>query len=119
MAIIVERDRSVVVRAPTGTDPQKIAQIVQARKRWIYQKINHAQKYKKPPPPPGKELVNGESMLYLGYSYLIELVDSDGQIQLAQKFLVPRQLVASCGDQPVFQEWYLRPAHQQIPMGFM
>lgn len=113
MAIIVERDRSVVVRAPTGTDPQKIADIVQARKQWIYQKIKHSQKYKEPPPPPGKELVNGESILYLGYSYLVELIDSDGQIQLTPKFLVPRQLVL-CGDRPVFQEWYIKQAHLKI-----
>ena len=74
LAITVERDRSVVVHAPIGTDPSKISQVVESRKQWIYEKTRHAQKYEGPPTAPGKELVNGESLLYLGRQYRIEIL---------------------------------------------
>ena len=39
----------------------------------------------------GKELVNGESALYLGRAYRIELVDAaDAGVRFAGKFLIPR-----------------------------
>jgi len=81
LTITVERDRSIVVRAPTGTHPDKIQQIVESRKQWLYEKIHHEQKYRVPLHPPGKELVNGESLLYLGRYYRLELVDDQTEIK--------------------------------------
>jgi len=112
ITITVERDRSVVVRAPEGTDPEKIRQIVESRKQWIYEKTRHPQKYNGPPPPPGKELVNGESMLYLGRQYRIQLVDTDGGIKFEHKFLVPKHLADQKRD--VFREWYKEKAREKI-----
>ncbi|HFD86928.1 MAG TPA: DUF45 domain-containing protein, partial [Gammaproteobacteria bacterium] len=62
LTITVERDRSVVVRAPEGTTEEKIQQIMEARKPWLFEKTRHQQKYNSLPHPPGKELVNGESL---------------------------------------------------------
>lgn len=112
LSIIVERDRSVIVRAPLGTDPETIRQIIESRKQWLHHKISHPQKYGDPPAPPGKELVNGESFLYLGRSYRIELIDSDGDIQFNQKFLVPKRLVDNKKD--VFKQWYITQAQEKI-----
>ena len=93
LTVTVERDRSVIVRAPEGTDPERIREIVESRKPWIYEKTRHIQKYKGLPHPPGKELVNGESLFYLGRNYQIEIVDSEEQgIQFSQKFTVPKAL---------------------------
>ena len=58
LTITVERDRSIVVKAPTGTQPEKIRQVVESRKQWLYEKIHHTQKYQPLLHPPGKELVN-------------------------------------------------------------
>ena len=70
LTITVERDRSVVVHAPESTSEEKIQAIIESKRKWIYEKTKHAQKYALPHPP-GKELVNGESALYLGRQYQI------------------------------------------------
>ena len=44
LALVVERDRSIVVRAPIGTSEEAIRQAVEAKKLWLYEKVNHAQK---------------------------------------------------------------------------
>ena len=72
LTITVERDRSVVVHAPESTSEETIRKVVKSKRQWIYEKTQHAQKYDKRPHPPGKELVNGESALYLGREYQIE-----------------------------------------------
>jgi hypothetical protein len=42
------------------------------------------------PHPPGKELVNGDSALYLGRQYQIEVVrDGSEEIRFEQRFLIP------------------------------
>lgn len=111
LSITVERDRSVVVSAPEGTSLEKIRQVVESRKLWIYQKTRHAQKYQPLPHAPGKELVSGESLLYLGRQYRIELVDGEGEIEFAHKFIVPRSLA---GQPPVFRQWFKTRAKEKI-----
>lgn len=74
LTITVERDRSVVVHAPEGVSDEKIQQVVESKRQWIYEKIGHPQKYQDLPHAPGKELVSGESALYLGRQYRIEMV---------------------------------------------
>jgi predicted metal-dependent hydrolase len=109
LTITVERDRSVVVKVPTGTSLEKIKQVVESRKRWLYEKTHHTQKYQPPLHPPGKELVNGESLLYLGQSYRIELVDQIETISLENnRFLVP--LLYTQKQSSIFQDWYIQQA---------
>jgi hypothetical protein len=111
LTITVERDRSVVVTAPEGTTPEKIRDVVESRKLWLYEKTRHVQKYNPLPHPPGKELVNGESMPFLGRQYRIELVDGIGEIQFGQKFLVPRALVDKSS---AFRQWFVARAEEKI-----
>ena len=61
LTITVERDRRVIVHAPAGTAEEKIHQVVESKRQWIFEKIGHPQKYHDLPHPPGKELVSGES----------------------------------------------------------
>lgn len=111
LTITVERDRSVVVTAPEGTSLEKVRQVVESRKLWLYEKTRHAQKYNPLPHAPGKELVTGESLLYLGRQYRIELVDDGNQIQFAQKFLVPRSFASKpC----LFRTWLMARAEEKI-----
>jgi hypothetical protein len=111
LTITVERDCSIVVKAPQGITPEKIRQVVESRKLWLFEKTRHAQKYRPLPHPPGKELVPGESMPYLGRQYRIELVDGDGEIRFEQKFLVPRALA---GKSNAFKSWFLARAEEKI-----
>ena len=90
VTIAVERDRTVVVHAPHHASDEAIARIVEAKRHWIYEKTRHSQKYAGRPHPPGKELVNGESALYLGRSYRIEVVDNKTEgVRFDQRFQIP------------------------------
>lgn len=111
LTITVERDRSVVVSAPEGTSPEKIRQVVESRKLWLYEKTRHAQKYNPLPHPPGKELVAGESLPYLGRQYRIEVVEGNGEIRFEQKFLVPRALADKSF---AFRDWFVARAEEKI-----
>lgn len=113
LTISVERDRSVVVHAPEETSDEKIRQVVESKRQWIYEKIGHPQKYQHLPHPPGKELVSGESALYLGRQYRIEVVRTGiAKVQFAQRFLIP----ATAGETRVdaLREWYIGKAREKI-----
>lgn len=113
LTITVERDCSIIVRAPVGTSVDKIADIIKSKKLWLYEKVNHPQKYHTLSHAPGKELVNGESMLYMGRSYRIEIIDEDmDEICFRQKFYVPLKLKQN--GKSVFQQWYIKKAKEKI-----
>lgn len=111
LMLTVERDRSIVVTAPLGTSQEAIHQAVESRKLWLYEKTRHAQKNFLPPHPPGKEMVSGESVSYLGRYYRIEFTDSDDEIRFEQKFIVPRMLVNKT---KAFQAWFIKKAKTKI-----
>src|SRR3954462_15980291 len=86
LSIIVERDRTVVVRAPLNTSTELIKKEINKRKFLLFQKINHSQKYETP--KPRKEFVSGESLLYLGKYYKLEVVPEEVKgVELDSKFL--------------------------------
>lgn len=111
LTITVERDRSVMVTAPEGTSPERILQVVESRKLWLYEKTRHTQKYSPLPHPPGKELVAGESLPYLGRHYRIELMDGADGIQFEQKFLVPNALADKSA---AFRDWFMARAEEKM-----
>ncbi|MBM9514956.1 M48 family metallopeptidase [Desulfogranum marinum] len=112
LTITVERDRTVVVHAPESTSEEKIRAIVESKRQWIYDKTTHTQKYELSHPP-GKELVNGESALYLGRQYPIEIIqNSSGNIRFEQRFLIPARL--SGERKQVLRNWYIERAKEKI-----
>ena len=113
LTITVERDRSVVVHAPESAPAEKIQQAVEAKRQWIFEKTHHPQKYRDLPHPPGKELVNGESALYLGRHYRIEVVKTGlSEIQFNQRFYIPAAHARK--RQEVMREWYIMRAVAKI-----
>jgi len=113
LTITVERDRRVVVHAPESTTDEKIRQVVASKRQWIFEKTHHAQKYADIPHAPGKEMVNGESAMYLGRNYRIEIADTlSGDIEFAQRFIVPPR-IASDGP-TTFINWYIAHAELKI-----
>lgn len=111
VTIVVERDGSIIVRAPEGTSSDKIASIVQEKERWIREKVEHPQKFR-PGRPPGKELVSGESMLYLGRNYRVEITKDSNGVILDQHFLIPRTTPAEA--RRLCREWYVARAHDRL-----
>ncbi|MEJ2463725.1 MAG: SprT family zinc-dependent metalloprotease [Candidatus Thiodiazotropha sp.] len=113
LTITVERDSSVVVHVPEKTSDAKIQQVVESKRQWLYEKIHHGQKYAELPHPPGKELVNGESALYLGRNYQIAIKDtSSGEIEFSRQFRIPPELAKQGGK--VLIDWYRLRAEQKI-----
>ena len=113
LTITVERDRSVVVHAPEDTTEDKIREVVESKRQWIYEKMRHDQKYRDVPHPPGKEMVNGESALYLGRHYQVEIsTDGAREIRFEQRFLIP---ASSPHDQRMaLRSWYIDKAKSKI-----
>ena len=94
LTITVDRDRSIIVHAPKGISNEKIAEVVESKRQWIYEKLGNPQKYQGLPHPPGKELVSGESALYLGRNYRIEVVKSGlEKVQFASRLPIPAILL--------------------------
>jgi len=110
LTITVERDRSVVVMAPLGTSPEKIREVVESRKIWIYEKLQHPQKYD---PAPKKEFVSGETVLYLGRNYRLEIQKgTEESIRFQGKFIVTG--ISPDRAATLFREWYVSKARKKI-----
>lgn len=110
LTISVERDRSVVVMAPLGTSPEKIREVVESRKIWIYEKLHHPQKYD---PAPRKEFVSGETVLYLGRNYRLEIQKgTEENIRFHGKFIVTG--ISPDLATTLFREWYIAKARKKI-----
>jgi predicted metal-dependent hydrolase len=71
VAIIVQRDGSLTVRAPLRMSTIHIQEFVQSHAEWIREKQDQA---KAAPPPPKKQYNDGETFLYLGNEYPLTIV---------------------------------------------
>ncbi len=113
LTITVERDRRIIVHAPVGLTDDKVRHVVESKKQWIHEKLRHPQKYQALPHPPGKELVSGESALYLGRQYRIEAVkSSDAEARFSRLFYVPvgpKKLRVEA-----VRRWYIGKAWEKI-----
>jgi predicted metal-dependent hydrolase len=109
--ISVERDRSIVVRAPHYLTADKIDQIVQSKRQWIKEKFNHTQKY--PLITENKEFVSGETLMYLGKNYQLLIVDEEiAGIEFDQRFKISKFNQPKAND--LFKKWYLSQALKKI-----
>ena len=113
LTITVERDRRVFLHVPEGTSDEKIRQVVESKRQWIYEKIGHHQKYRILPHPQGKELVSGGSALYLGRHYRIEVAKTGlAEIKFVRGFLVPALQPNKRTE--LFRDWYISNAKEKI-----
>lgn len=111
LAIIVERDKSILVRAPKGYDESKIEDAVNKKRYWLYQKLNHTQKYSDYKSP--KEFVSGESFLYLGKMYNLDVVEKELKgIHFSNKFEISKNLQPYASE--LFTMWYKQKARMLI-----
>ncbi|MGQ7855794.1 M48 family metallopeptidase [Pedobacter sp. WC2501] len=109
--ITVERDRRIIVRAPDNLSLEKIEEIVQSKKQWLKEKINHTQKYPVVTKP--KEFTSGETLLYLGRNYQLSVTDEliDG-IEFNQRFKISRNNQEEANK--LFKKWYMHQALAKI-----
>ncbi|MBN8460678.1 MAG: M48 family metallopeptidase [Verrucomicrobia bacterium] len=113
LTITVERDRSVVVHAPLTATDEAIRRIVDTKRQWLFGKTTHSQKYQSLPHAPGKEVVNGESVSYLGRDYPIEIAETEsGGVEFSRRFLVPA--AQQVKRREVLRDWYVSRATETI-----
>jgi predicted metal-dependent hydrolase len=113
LSIVVERDRTVVVRAPETMPEEDVRRAVDAKRQWISEKLRSPQKYMDRVHPPGKEVVSGESAPYLGTDYRIEITETEsGQVEFDRGFLVPPAHQAKRRE--VLRDWYMSKAKETI-----
>lgn len=112
LTITVERDRSILVLAPESATDEAIDRAVQSKRQWLFEKLQNAPKYQGTHAP-GKEVVSGESALYLGREYRITLTDApDAGVLFDRSFVIAR------GDRQqtrqAFRDWYQARAQEVI-----
>jgi predicted metal-dependent hydrolase len=113
LTITVERDRAIEVSAPVNLSDDEIARVIDTKRQWILEKLHHPQKYRERQHPPGKEVVNGESALYLGREYRIEIVDTpSAEVEFDQQFRVPPKQQRN--RLQVLPSWYVARAKEKI-----
>ena len=107
--VIVERDGSILVRAPKTLSDRRIQDIVESKRYWIYKTqaawrdLNASRVF--------REYRNGEGFLYLGRSYRLSLViEQDSPILLKDgRFRLRRDIVEG-GDleraRTAFRDYY-------------
>ena len=74
--IVVERDASLVLKAPPTATIDRAKQFVTAKRPWVYRKL--AEKDALTGPPVVKQFVEGEGFAYLGRSYRLTLTTDAG-----------------------------------------
>jgi predicted metal-dependent hydrolase len=95
--IVIERDGVITVRPPLGMNPEEVDETVFSRRMWIYR--NLAEWRDLNASHVIREWVNGESFLYLGSRYRLQLVqEQDVPLKLKDgRFCLLRSIVETGG----------------------
>lgn len=121
VSIAVEPSGEVVLTAPRTATVDKLDRLVLRRAVWIVEKLRRRSDL---PPAPPRELVSGETFLYLGRQHRLRLEPACaeiGPLALERGFLhlrLPRLLEAE--HRPAYvraalRDWYIRKAHARLP----
>jgi hypothetical protein len=109
LALIVEQDGSLTVRAPLHTSQAAIEGFVRTNQDWIRRRQDQARRTYLPP----HRYAEGESFLYLGKRYPLKYVDHQRQpLVLKEGFLLDKKWVVRAEE--AFTAWYKRQARSEI-----
>jgi predicted metal-dependent hydrolase len=110
IALIIERDGSVTVRAPSKMSAQTIDEFVEKHGKWVEKKQAELQPMV---PEQPRKYQPGEQFLYLGQAYPLELIRAakqklilDGSFKLAE--------TEQSNAQTIFRNWYRSQAARLI-----
>lgn len=111
IALIVENDGSLTVRAPSRVSNKRILELVEQKSEWIQSKQELVKKL--PPVLQTKAYANGETFWYLGNTYLLEIVPEMAQpLRLDGKFFLAQAALPDARE--VFIHRYKEQAMQVI-----
>jgi hypothetical protein len=115
--IIIERDGSIVIRAPEWADDELINSIVRSRLFWIFQSLAEWKDLNATRVL--REYKNGEGFLYLGRAYrLLLIADQDEPLRLENDRFLLRKALADSGDlsdaKEAFRSFYVFRGREHI-----
>ena len=111
IALIVENDGRLVVRAPMKTTDVLIHALIEKKAEWIKAKQELVRTTYPPYVP--KEFVNGEGFLYLGKIYQLQLVSEPKPVLILNSNFQLAEAVLSKAE-VIFEKWYRDQAYQVI-----
>ncbi len=111
IALIVERDGRLVVRAPIRVKDEKILEFVHQKEKWILNKQEKAKALYPPFAP--KEYVNGEGFWYLGKIHPLQWIENQKPLLYLNENFQLSQMAAHKAS-IVFEKWYREQAYQII-----
>lgn len=115
MEIAVHPDCSVIIKAPKDSAILLIKKKLQKRARWIIRQLNYFKQFS--PKTPSRCYVNGETHLYLGKQYRLQLTeDSKDFVKLSRGFfhITTRFPPTPETAQELLNAWYLEKANTQF-----
>jgi predicted metal-dependent hydrolase len=115
IAIIVNPDLRVIVRAPRWVRKSDIQEFVNEKRRWIQAKLQH---YRRNPPPAPRQFTHGEMHLYLGAQYRLRLDTALWKaVELAGKDLIVATTEPATPDhvETMMYGWYSERANELFP----
>ena len=111
LGLVVERDKSVVVLAPTGTSSETVERFVEKKKFWLFGKINHSPKFGKLKPE--TPFISGKAIPYLGKNYKLDVINESIEgIHFANKFLISKSNLDQAS--ALLESWYKEKAKEKI-----
>lgn len=111
IALIIERDGRLIVRAPLRTSLKAIREFAATKQDWIRDKQALVrEKYARVQP---KTFVDGERFLFLGKTYPLKIVENvPDALEFSDQFLLKRSRLADA--QALFKTWYRQQAGRVI-----
>ena len=110
IAIIVDMDGKVIVRAPNKATSLQINAFINEKEGWIRSKKQIVENLPRSKP---KKFISGEEFLYLGNPYILEIVDEQSiPLILNDRFTISRFALPNAKD--VFTKWYKKQAKKVV-----
>ena len=101
--IVIERDASLVLKAPPAATLERATRFVNAKRQWIYRKL--IEKDALSGPPVVKQFVEGEGFAYLGRSYRLTLAPDGTGVHLHRgRFHLPASEIDRGAE--AMRRWY-------------
>lgn len=116
VGITIDRDGSLLLHAPAGSDPAKLTSWAWSKRGWVFRKL--AEKHLLLATGQAKDFVTGEGFDYLGRHYRLQLTSdpSDAPVRLERGRLHMPRPAAEAGDGPqVIVGWYRQRARDWLP----
>lgn len=74
VSVAVEPSGQVVLTAPSTTTVERLDRVVRQKARWIVERARRCRRLRR---PASREFISGETVLYLGRSYRLRVVEAD------------------------------------------